>query len=177
MNEAGGAGGEVEGRAIDHVVHVGRGSFRMTLPPAEPVMVARSLFDRRAEPPIPLQEQSADKLRGTVTVSWRLLGVAIAAVLASGTAATVAIFRTPPARVVAPAVSVPPPPPRPPVPAVVEPVVSVSPPLPSPPAVVPRTAVAPAPRPRAAQPRREAVTVPNEPKPRPRKPWVDPFAD
>jgi hypothetical protein len=196
-NEAGVAVGGEGG----HVVHVGRSWFRMT--PTAATAVADGDGDGIAQPasatktariglghpevleaapvtPPRSVEWDAVASRGTVTVSWWLLGVFATALLATGAVATAAMLRPRIAPAIAPAVLALPPVPPPPTVIVEQ--------LPSPPpsptseaatAEEPAPVVRPAPvrRARLSPPKRSTASAPREPSALPSTTWVDPFAD
>ena len=232
-----GAGGDSSGRTIGDVVLVGRSWFRMTSGddegtpvPLSPTKTARIGIDRRRlglerrmsdrrtsaapialAPPTEAQpvewQAEAEMPRRTVTVSWWLVGVVGAVLMASGAAATAMVkvraTAAPPTPVVsaaAPTTS----PPLPPAPVIVEqlapppsPPSDVAPAAAPAPVVRPAPAVAPVVRPvPAARPARPTATAmaparraPLSPPKRPlettastpttsrSKVWVDPFAE
>lgn len=223
-----GAGGDASGRTIGDVVLVGRSWFRMTSGdeegtpvPLSPTKTARIGIDRRrlglerrtsdrrtsVAPialPAPTEAQpvewdaDAEMPGRTVTVSWWLVGVVGAVLMASGAAATAMVkVRSAPAPMpvksavpvqpAAPATS----PALPPAPVIIEQLATP----PSPPSDVaraeapapfvrpapaartarpPATAMAPARRAPLAPPKRSVATAASTPK---SKVWVDPFAE
>jgi hypothetical protein len=232
LNETGaGAGGDSNGRTIGDVVVVGRSWFRMSSgddegapEPLSPRKTARIGIDRRRigvdrrmasdrrtsmapiELPPPTQPQPVEwdekTPRGTVTISWWMVGVVGAALMASGAVAAAMLrLRAAPAPAPAAALSAVPAPPaapvtsavRPPRPVMVEPLLTPpAPPSPVAAAEARAPAVRPAPPARVARPaatetapaRRAplapakrsapaAASTPNTPR---SKVWVDPFA-
>jgi hypothetical protein len=229
-----GAGGDSSGRTIGDVVLVGRSWFRMTSGdeegtpvPLSPTKTARIGIDRRRlglerrtsdrrtsiapialPPPTEAQpvewDANAELPARTVTVSWWLLGIVGAVLMASGAAAAAMLkLRAAPAPVVS-AVPVPPAafspsPERPPAPVLVEPLAPqpLASPPPPPSQVAPAgtpapatrpvpaartarpaaTATAPARRAPLAPPKRSAATAASTPTTPRSKVWVDPFAE